>query len=232
VSRPLAAALAAALLSTVGCLDVAPNVQTLDFFLSDAGIGDGWDVAAADYPIGREADVNVVGERRSLPASIGNGTTLYQSGTNVTNDLFVFQKKLWNGLIPGTYEVSFQIEFISNVHEGCTTGIGSGVVLKAGVSSEEPAVTTDAQSIYRVAINKGTGTSGGDFTQLGDIRNGLTGCPATGTYAINTTPKVKQATDLVVLAGGTFWMFLGTQSSALARHEVYLTRVSVSFSPK
>jgi hypothetical protein len=226
VSRFLGAALAVALFATAGCLDVGPATTTLDFDLTDGGLGGNWVVAAADYPLGREADVNVVGDRRELPAAIGDAFTLYQAGTNVTGDLFVFQKKLWTGLLPLTdYRASLQVEFASNVHAGCTTGVGPNVVIKAGVTTFEPLVDFDAQSIYRLNIDNGSGTSAGDFTQLGDIRNKLTGCPATGTWALKTTSKVTQPIDLHTDAAGAFWMFIGTQSSVLARHEIYITRV-------
>ena len=232
MSRPLVAALAASLCLTAACLDAGPTIQTLDFYLTDPGIGDGWEVGAADYPVGREADVAVVGDRRPLPASVSTtASAVYQAGTNVTGDLFVFQKRFWTGLLPGTYGVSIEVEFVSNVHSGCTTGIGPGVVIKAGITTTEPRADADGQGIYRMSFNKGTGTSGGDFAQVGDIRNGLAGCPATGTYAIRSTSMVRQSVDLVT-SSGNFWMFVGTQSSFLARHEIYITRVSVSFALK
>ena len=226
VPRSLAAALAAALLATAGCLDVGPSTTTLDFDLTDGGIGGTWVVGAADFPVGRDDDVAVVGERRQVPEAIGDAFTLYQSGTNVTGDLFVFQKKYWTGLLPQTtYGASLQVEFVSNVHSGCTTGVGPGVVIKAGVTVSEPLVEPDAQNVYRLSSDKGSGTSGGVFAQLGDIRNGLTGCPATGTFAVNLTSRIRQSAELTTDAAGGFWMFIGTQSSFLARHEIYLTRV-------
>jgi hypothetical protein len=228
VPRLLIAALAATLLSTAGCLDAGPNTQTLDFFLTQPGIGDDWVVGAADYPVGSEADVAVIGDRRALPATVGDASALYQSGTNVTGDLFVFQKKYWTGLFPGaTFRASLQIEFVSNVHQDCTGGIATGVVLKAGVTTTEPSVELDAQNIYRLNVDKGTGTSAGSFAQLGDIRNGLSGCPTTGNYAIETTSTVSQSVDLVTDFAGGFWMFIGTQSSVQATHEIYITRVSL-----
>lgn len=228
--RPLLAALAATLLLSVGCLSTEPQATTLSFDLTQAGLGGSWEAGSADYPVGRETDIAPEIDRRPIPASIGNASALYQSGTNVTGDLFLFHKKYWSGLPSNrTFQASLYVEFISNVHAGCTTGIGPSVLIKAGVSAYEPLVSPDAQNIYRVRLppplDKGTGPSGGDFAQLGDIRNGLTGCPASGTYAVHGSNTVRQAVNLTTDDLGGFWMFIGTQSSFQARHAIYIVGV-------
>jgi len=211
---------------SAGCLSTEPQTTTLAFDLTQLGLGESWEAGSADYPVGRETDVAPEVDRRPIPASIGNASALYQSGTNVTGDLFLFHKKYWSGLPPNrTFRASLYVEFISNVHAGCTTGIGPSVLIKAGVSAYEPRVDPDAQNIYRLSLDKGTGPAGGDFAQLGDIRNGLTGCPGTGTYAVDGTNTVRQAVGLVTDDLGGFWMFIGTQSSFEARHAIYIVAV-------
>jgi hypothetical protein len=80
-------------------------------------------------------------------------------------------------------------------------------------------------------IDKGAGTASGDFINLGDIRNGLTGCPVTGTYALNGTAKLRQTVDLTTDASGGLWFFLATQSSATGqRHAIYITQFIVVLS--
>ncbi|HEV8598762.1 MAG TPA: hypothetical protein VGQ69_05345 [Gemmatimonadales bacterium] len=228
MSRFFAATCAAALLATAGCLDTEPATTTLDFDLTVSPLGDNWEPGAADFPVGQEAAVDFVGDRRALPAEVGTASALYQSGTNVSGDLFVFQRKYWSGLRPlTTYKATLQVQFVSNVHSGCTSGLGTGVVIKAGVTSIEPRADPDPQGVYRMSIDKGSGTAAGDFVQLGDIRNGLTGCPAIGTYAVRNTATLPQSTDFTTDDLGGFWMFIGTQSSVLARHEIYITRVGL-----
>ncbi len=215
----------AALLLMAGCLSTEPATQTLDFDLTQPILGDLWEPGGADFPVGSEAQVNLESDRRPVPESIGTANALYISGTNATGDLFVFQKKYWAGLPANrAFRASLRVDFISNVHSGCTTGVGPGVVIKAGVSAFEPRVDV-VQNVYRLALDKGTGTAPGDFAQLGDIRNGLTGCPSTGTYSVHATGTVRQSVDLVTDVSGGFWMFIGTQSSVAARHEIYVIGV-------
>jgi hypothetical protein len=228
VPRFLAAAVAAALVVTTGCLDVGPATTNLDFDLTLDQLNENWFAGASDYPVGQEAAVDAVGDRRAIPVELGTATALYQAGTNVSGDLFVFQKKYWTGLRPlTTYQADLQVQFASNVHSECTTGVGPGVVIKAGVTTLEPRVDPDAQNIYRFSLNKGTFTTAGDYVQVGNIGNGLSGCPAVGTWATRNTVTVRQSADLVTDSEGGFWMFIGTQSSVLARHEIFITRVGL-----
>ena len=99
-------------------------------------------------------------------------------------------------------------------------------MIKAGVTSTQPVVTTDGQGIRRLNIDKGTGiTNGGNFLQLGDITSGLAGCPTPGTYSAWGTPVRTQSTPLVTDATGGFFIFIGTQSSFVGAHQIYFTRM-------
>ena len=222
-----------ALLLSAGCLNTEGTVGsvTLDFDFNSPTQGDGWTAGAADFPVARAADVGAVGDRRLLPAAISTTRQgLYQAGTNVTGDLFLFFKKRLIGLIPNTsYKISISLEFGSNLHSGCTTGPGPQVWLKAGVSALEPTSDPNAGGIYRMSIEKGDQSDPGLFTQLGDIRNGLTGCPPPGTLALRATTAQMQLATVVTDSQGGFWMFIGTQSTALARHEVYFNHLTIKF---
>jgi hypothetical protein len=235
VSRPLAAALAALLLSSSGCLDIgdAANTRTLDFDFTQSGLATPWTLGVADVPADRVAEVTAEGDERGVPAELSTtAKSLYQSGTNVTGDLFLFQKLYLTGLAPNfTFKISVQVGFVTNYHSGCTTGVGPAVVLKAGVTATEPLAIADAQGVLRMNLDKGAGTAAGDFIQLGDIRNGLLGCPTTGSYALNATSKLKQTVNLTTDELGGLWFFLGTQSSAVGqRHAIYLTQLRVFLS--
>lgn len=233
MSRHRSAAMAASLLLSASCLDVSgANFTAIDFDLTSLGRASGWTVGVADLPAARVAEVEATGEERSLPAELQTtAKSMYQSGSNVTGDLFVFQQKYWDGFRPSTtFNVSLQIAFVTNVHSGCTTGVGPAVVIKAGVTDVEPLATADAQGILRMNIDKGAGPAKGQYVQLGDIRNGLTGCPTTGTYASHTTVEATQSATVTTDGFGGFWIFIGTQSSlAGSRHEVYFTDVQLKF---
>jgi len=232
VSRSSVAPLVGLLLLSGACLNVEDaNTNTLNFNFTQPGFATTWALGVADVPAARLAEVTADGGERTLPAELStNSPALYQSGTNVSGDLFVFHKKFYDGLRSNfTYKVSLQVGFVTNYHSGCTSGVGPAVVLKAGASSTEPLAIADAQGVLRMNIDKGTGTAAGDFTTLGDIRNGLTGCPTTGSFALNGTTQLRQTLDLTTDATGGFWLFLGTQSSASGqRHEIYITQLLVT----
>lgn len=229
MSRPLYAPLAAAVLLANGCLDTGTdsNAQTFDFNFINAGADQAWGLGVADFPVARQAEVGVVGDLRPLPASLGTpGNAHYQSGNNVSGDLFIFQQMYLTGLRPlASFRVSLQASFVTNYHTGCTTGPGPLVVIKAGMVNTEPRAEPDAQGVYRMNIDKGAGIAAGNFVQLGDIRNGLSGCPATGTFAERTTSRSDQPVDIVTDSFGGFYLFVGTQSSFAGQHEIYFTHL-------
>ena len=224
--------LAALLLLASGCLSLGPdaNSNTLPFSFLDASAS--WSFEVSDFPIARTAEVAANGELRPLPVSLGvAGNAQYESGNNVSGDLFLFHKAYRSGLTPlKTYHVSLQATYATNYHAGCSTGPGPHVVLKAGVLPTEPIATPNAQGVWQMNINKGAGTEHGDFVNLGDIRNGLSGCPATGTYALRTTDRIRQSGDITTDQDGGFWMFVATQSTALGSYEIFITELSVKIS--
>ena len=217
-------------LLTVGCLDVSPASDRLDFDLTQSGIGENWEIGAADYPVGKENDVAVVGDRRALPASLGTAAALYQAGTPYNGNLFVYFRKFWDGFRPSTHvRVKIQLIYVSSYHADCTTGPGPTVFLKAGVSDLEPRTDPDNQGIYRFSLDKGTGSAGGVHVAFGDIRNGQTGCPVTGTFVARTTGVITQSYQFTTGADGSFWTYIGTQSTGQTRHEIYFVGMSITF---
>ena len=96
-------------------------------------------------------------------------------------------------------------------------------------SDENIPQATDVQGTYRMNLDKGAGTDPGDYVQLGTIDNGLSGCPAIGTYAVASTSDLRQSVDLITDANGGFWIFLGTQSSYDGRHELWLSQLKLRF---
>ena len=227
------AILLSAVLVTSGCLDVSGSqVISLpfDFSVASAGLGDGWVVGVADVPAARVADVQVSGEYGTLPAPYASYSGIRQSGTSISGSLFIFHKKwIQSPWSPGTmFHVTLDMVLVSDQQLACTTGPGPAVVVKAGASGDEPVATTDAQGVLRLNLDKGAGTSGGVFAQLGDIRNGLEGCPAQGTWQARSTDHGIQSQTLTVDPTGGFWIFFGTQSAYSGRHDVYFTQVRLS----
>lgn len=213
------------LLLSAACLDTsgANSGVFLDFDFNTSGAG--FVAGAADFPAAQAAAVGAVGDQRLLPANITSTVKgLYLAGTSVGGDLFLFQKRRFTGVAANTtYQATISIGYITDYHDGCTTGPGSLTVIKAGVTVTEPLVVTNAQGILRMNLDKGTGVSKGLYTQGGDIRNGLSSCPGVGTFAAISTLAQAQATPLVTDADGGFWIFIGTQSSFAGAHQIYFS---------
>jgi hypothetical protein len=216
---------AAAALLAAGCVGIGDThtTQTLSYDFNSVRLG--WEIGAADYPESQATAVGAFGAVQPLPAPLATSQfALYFRGTNVSDDLFLFQKRRFGGLSPGvSYTASMQLEFATSYQAGCTTGPGPLTLLKAGLSSVEPLTEVDAQGIVRMTIDKGAGAAGGDFLQLGDIRNGLTGCSPPGTFGLRLTQLKTQPTSVISGPDGGFWVFIGTQSSFIGQHEIYIT---------
>jgi len=220
---------AAALVLLAGCLNAADTRSTISLPFDFDEVGEGWTTGVADVPETELQNVNLAGELRVLPSPLPGRDALYLAGNNVSGTIFMFQQRRFTGLLPNEqYEVALEAEFATNFHQGCTTGIGPATFIKAGVALIEPAAEVDGQGILRMTIDKGTGATAGDYAQLGDIRNGAEGCPAPGTYTIQTTIMRSQSLRLVTDAFGGFWLWIGIESTAAGRPEIYFGGVIVT----
>ncbi len=218
------------LLASAGCLDTS-GVDTGIILQFDFDVtGSGFVSGVADVPAAQIATVGAVSDFRLLPPNLSaTAKGLYLSGTSVGGDLFLFQKKRFSGLTPNTsYQAQITVVYISDYHSGCSGGPGPLTVIKAGATGNEPMVTTDAQGMLRMNLDKGTGTAKGGFVQAGDIRNNLSACPTVGTFSERATLSRDQATPVVTDAQGGLWLFVGTQSSFSGAHRVYFTGVRMT----
>jgi hypothetical protein len=213
---------AAALLLLAGCLNAADTTNTVSLPFDFNVVGEEWIAGVADVPETEVLNLNFAGDLRVLPSPLPNRNALYLAGDNVSGTIFMFQQRRFTGLVPNEqYDVALEAEFATSYHQGCTTGIGPATFIKAGVALIEPAAEPDGQGILRMTIDKGTGATAGDYTQLGDIRNGADGCPVPGTYTIQTTIMRSQSLRLVTDAFGGFWLWIGIESTAAGRPEIY-----------
>lgn len=215
--------LIAALFTTLtACLDTSgANTITLDFDFDVAG--ENWVPAASDFDVGQEATVDLVGELRPLESPLNTAVSgLYLAGTNYNDDLFTYFKKYLCCLAPGaTFTATIEMQIASRVHAGCTA-LGPNVWVKAGASTDEPA-SVDVAGVYGFTLDKGDQAAAGDYTQLGDIRNTLTGCPAPGTWDTKVTLRRRQSVSFTTAADGGFWFYFGVESGDPGRHELYFT---------
>lgn len=196
-------------------------------FLSDA---EEWTGDFADYPIGQKENYELHFGHATLPAPLNAAEgALLLTGSNQSDDLFMFIKRKISGLSPGaTYSVNFAVEFASDVPDGLV-GVGGSpgesVFIKAGASRIEPMKIESSDGYYRMNIDKGNQSQGGgDMVVIGDFSNDTD----SNTYVLvertNENPFQVQADD-----EGELWLIIGTDSGFEATTTIYYNKIEISF---
>lgn len=193
---------------------------------------EGWIPGFADYPAGSEQFYALTAEHARLPVPLDTTQfSLMISGSNHSDDLFMYMKKQITGLLPNTrYHVRFEVEFASNAS---TTAFGIGgapggsVTVKCGATAREPAGVLDAAQYYRMNIDKGNQVQrGADMDTIGNV--GVT--DTTTVYALalrsNATHPFTVRTD----DAGSAWVIIGTDSGFEGITTLYYNRIVVTFS--
>lgn len=207
----------------------ACSSPTRDALMFDFRDGDpSWSAGFADVPVANDSDVAFVSDHRPLPAPLhGNG--LYQSGTNVSDDLCMWFARAVPGFEPGAeYALSFAVGIASDAGAGCDVGIAASTYVKVGASGHAPS-RTEELGWWRMNVDKGTASGdGAQALTVGDIRNALPGCPAVdapwGERRLSSGGReirVRAASD------GTIWLFVLTDSAWEAAYRVYFTYLQV-----
>lgn len=190
---------------------------------------DGWAVEYADYPAGDEEIYEMESGVRTLPAPLDTArNAMFVSGSNRSDDLFMYLKRRVDGLTPGAdYRVRFEVELASDAGSGCV-GIGGApgesVVVKGGATPVEPTRAPDEMGWYRLNIDKGNQvTDGEDAVVLGDVANGSEEC-MDGEYRLKS---LRDAPALVATAdaSGRLWLLVGTDSGFEGTTSVYYTKI-------
>ena len=194
---------------------------------------EGWVADFTDLPPGA-ADSSFYELKFSytdLPAHLGARKSMMLSGTNHSNDLFMFMKRKISGLAPNTlYNLVFEVELASNASEGSVgteDSPGKSVFLKAGASDVEPVKTIQSNQ-YVLNIDKGNqSTSGRDAVTLGDIA-----VPASySDYALISRSNASGQPFIAKSNNdGEMWLIIGTESGYMGTTTVYYTAVNVLFS--
>lgn len=192
----------------------------------------GWTVGFADYPAGDEEIYDLVAEVRQLPAPLDTTRrALFVSGSNRSDDLFMFLKRPVDGLTPGaTYRVRFEVDLFTNEGSGCF-GIGGApgeaVVVKAGASTREPVRVPDSAGWYRMNVDKGNQSTGGaDAIVLGDVANGSEECSG-GAYRKKRLEDPEMRVRVTADPAGRTWLLIGTDSGYEGITSLYYDRMRI-----
>lgn len=194
---------------------------------------EGWKVDFADYPVGEEVRYGLNSRVEKLPASTGSTSgAVLVTGSNFSDDLFMFLKRQLTGLKPSTtYQVVIRLRMASQ-DAAQSVGIGgspgASVYVKVGAAADEP-VKVAQGGAYRLNLDKGNQAA--DGTQ--GVTVGTIGITGTGTsYKLierdNASKPLLAKTD----ANGALWVFAGTDSGFEGTTAVYYDWVKVELSEK
>jgi len=158
----------------VGCS--AKYEQTYRFNYTFDEDQEGWVTGFADLPADYDPDSFELDSGWSeLPSGL-EGSAIYLSGQNRSDDLFMYLQQHITKLKPETtYQVDFSIDLASNTPKGLM-GIGGSpgenVYIKAGAVNREPELVTDDIDWLRLNLDKGNqATAGEDMVNLGTAAN-------------------------------------------------------------
>lgn len=216
----------AGVLSLAGCDDsgVTQIIKTYDFTFAES-----WEGGFTDYPAADESIYELDTAWTTIPASAGGGPGFYMTGSNRSDDLFMFVKKEVTGLAPNTaYLVSAELVLASNAPTeavGIGGAPGESVFVKFGVTKEEPNRELDADGYYQLTITKGNQGNDSDAVKvLGHV--GV--APEQTTYALilrSTSSQIVLQTD----NNGKCWILVGTDSGFEGTTSVYYKSIAVIF---
>lgn len=227
----LSAGLFSACGSDIKLPDVDPNSKALAIDFNDTNTG--WKSGFADYNPLLEVNYGLEGKYTELPTSLGAGRKGYKlSGSNFSDDLFMFITKKFEGLEPNArYDFQFKVSFGTNAQKNCV-GVGGApgesVWIKAGASKTEPLPVDDGTGFLLMNIDKGNQAVGGsDAIVLGDFANGRECGDSNTDYMRKTLRSEPGAFSGVTAEDGSMWILLGTDSGFEAPTTIYFMNLDV-----
>ena len=194
---------------------------------------EGWTAGFADYPVDFDPSIYELDSgHRPLPDGL-EGHGLYIQGHNRSDDLFMFFKRQVGGLEPDAeYAAVLTLDLATNVAEGLV-GIGGSpgesVFVKAGASTAEPLAPEDDGGYFRMDIDKGNQSTGGEsMVVVGHVAH-----PAvTGEeYRIKTLDNSASPVRVTPDGEGRLWLIVGTDSGFEGLSALYYARIACTLTP-
>ncbi|MEL7120390.1 MAG: hypothetical protein AAFO07_13150 [Bacteroidota bacterium] len=212
------------------CEKEQESPQPLEFTFDFDQSTEGWSGDFADYPLGEEVFYELQFGHSVLPQPLDqNQKSLKLSGSNRSDDLFMFLKKEITGLEPNqSYEVRIDIELASDAPTNAV-GIGGppaeSVYLKTGISLIEPSKRLDF-GYYLMNIDKGNQSqSGQDMEVIGHVGVADNTTEFTLINRSNASAPFSFQTDDT----GKAWICIGTDSGFEGITTLYYNRIDIEF---
>jgi hypothetical protein len=204
------------------------GIQT---FVYDFSSGyEGWSGDFADYPTSDSVFYELEFTRTTLPAPLDTSkNALMISGSNHSDDLFMFIKKKITGLSPNkTYKLLIDIELASDAPThaiGIGGAPGESVFLKAGASLVEPK-KVNTEGFYLMNIDKSNQASPGlDMDTLGHVGVSDT----TSVFSLINRSNAAHPFKISTNDDGTVWVCIGTDSGFEGTTTLYYNKITLTF---
>lgn len=190
---------------------------------------DSWTADFSDYGTQQDGIMDFSFRYAALPAPLDTTKkSLRISGSNRSDDMFMFVKRKVTGLEPNaTYQLRFDIELASQYGDN-SVGIGGSpggsVYLKAGASGTEP-VKVLKNNFYEFNLDKGNQAEGGkDLILLGNVGAG------TDVTQYKLIQRSSQGNTYSAKANdkGELWIVVGTDSGFEGITTLYYNRIKVT----
>ncbi|MEM6766084.1 MAG: hypothetical protein AAF824_10675 [Bacteroidota bacterium] len=200
------------------------------------GGSEGWEAGFTDYYPNSGTDYELNAGMSQLPAPLDDTQPAFRiSGSNRSDDLFMFLKRKIEGLQPKTtYELVFDVSMASAYPEG-SVGIGgspgASVYLKSGATTEEPIPVLDSQipDFLILNIDKGNQSNpGADMQVIGNIGIDKEEFEYTLISRSNSTNPFEITTD----EEGSMWVILGTDSGFEGKTTLYYNQIRLNLTAK
>ena len=214
----------------------AGKVVTLRWDFEDGA--QGWRASVSDYAKVQRDSIAFESGIRPLPQELcGDRQGYFVSGLNVSDDLFMFLSREVppSAALEGSqeYRLHWTIRFASDAPRECA-GIGGppgeSVYLKAGGSAVEPEVSLDGRDDYRLNIDKGNQSTGGENASVvGTVETSNTDCQERKWEILEKTHTHPE--PMTTDADGRMYVIVGTDSGFEGTSSFYYDELVVEFRP-
>jgi hypothetical protein len=221
----------------------APMPPPLSFHFDFSGGELGWEAGFADYSAGM--DLGTTGELRTVPHGIGGGTAWYLSGSNYSDDLFMFLRRGLepsDGIVPGqNYLASFTLTLATNAALECG-GIGGhpgeSVYIKLGAAPIRPeplhvhAWQSQSGSDYiQMNVDKGNQAQGGVHASTAGTVTSPTPIPCGGSVFAALVRRHDHPHAIRASPEGALWLLFGVDSGFEGFNQIYVQKIEVTLTP-
>lgn len=197
----------------------------------------GWIGGFCDYPVDvSPLDWEMQAMPASLPPELGQGAGFMLQGHNHSDDMFMYVRRQFSAAeavqAGTTYAVWIELDLATNAPAGAV-GIGGApgesVFVKVGASQTEPVPVADLDSYWRLIVDKGAQSEGGNAAAvIGNVAKSSTDWNYA--YELKTLNNYLQPLIVTASTDGTLWIFAGTDSGFEGLTRLYYVRINVRLS--